>query len=335
VGAANFGSGMGTYLDLQSIGAIVVTYGEIDDPNMRYFNPAICWEGDKLRIALRSCNFAVRRLGSWYFRDGSAYSKTDVIYGDLDPDTLQFSKLTKLKLSKDSPIVTKLAGLEDVRLFMRKDGMHAIGFQSDRLTRSLHNESATLAEYLIKGDTLKYLRTLSKPYKDIVEKNWQPTDKPSTLFDFTYSISQVWKDGELIGDKYKGEIHGGSQLLEQQDGTYLSLVHEKIADRRYGNVYDKYVYITYLARHNKKGIVTHLSEPFRFGTNENIEFASSMVEYKGDLIISLGIRDCKYALVKIEKEKLVKLLKPIEEITQSNEVRLSPRELRRQRRNVV
>lgn len=297
-------------IDLQELGAELKIYGEIDDAAMRYFNPSLAYHERELFISIRSCNFAVERHGKWYLRDNSAYSKTDVHIGLLDVVSLEVYGLQKLKLSDDSPTRIKVAGLEDVRLFSRKDRLHAIGFESDRLTRSLHNQTAALAEYLIEdGGKLKYLRTLDKPEKNVVEKNWQPTDVISDQFDYTYSPTQVWKDGVVIGDKYTGEIHGGTQLLRQKDGTYLSLVHEKVSQPGYGRaVYDKYVYYTYLARHNEKGFITQLSKPFRFGTHENIEFASGMVECQGELLISLGIRDCKYAIARISKEKLTNLL---------------------------
>lgn len=306
---------MVSHVDLQEIGAQLIIYGEINDSAMRHFNPALAFDSNNLKIVIRSCNFAVHREGEWYFRDGNVYSKTDVLYGDIDPKTLEVSQLKKLRISDNSPTRIKVSGLEDVRLFNRKDGMHAIGFESDRLTRSLHNESATLAEYIIKDDELIYLRTLGKPDKNRVEKNWQPTDKQSKLFEFTYSPTQTWKSGKVSGDKYTGNIHGGSQLLSQDNGTYLSLVHEKKIDRRFSNpyqkinhhIYDKYVYYTYIAEHDKNGIITKLSKPFRFGTYENIEFASSMVEYDGKMLIALGIRDCKYAICRIEKQKLLDL----------------------------
>lgn len=310
-------------VDIQSLGADIRIYGEIDDSAMRWFNPSIAWhdgviadnewkKNGQLMIAIRSCNFAVERKGKWYLRDGSAYSKTDVIYGDLDPYTLQVSNLKKLKLSEDSPTCTKVAGLEDVRLFSRKDGMHAIGFESDRLTRSLHNNSASLAEYLIRGNELQYIRTLQKPKKEGVEKNWSPTNAPSKNFDFTYSDSQVWKDGEVIGTPTKTNIHGGSQLLKQKDGTYLSIVHDKVLDRLHNRpgVYDKFVYRHYLARHGKDGIITHLTKPFTFGTHENIEFAAGMVEHEGHFLISFGIRDCKYGIARVKKSVLVDKLEP-------------------------
>lgn len=310
------------FVDLQELGADTLIFGEIDDPVMRHINPCIAWEGKKLKIAIRSCNFKVERKGPWSFRDGNIYSKTDVLYGDIDPDTLEVTNLVKLKFSKNTPTRTKVAGLEDVRLFHRKDGMHAIGYESDRVTRSLHNASSAMAEYLIKGDELVYIRTLKKPVPEAVEKNWSPTDKPSSKFEFTYSDSQVWKDNKLIGMPSQTEIHGGSQLLKQSDGTYLSLVHEKKLDssvprqipadrytrtKRGANVYDKYIYYTYLAQHDEDGIITKLSRPFRFGTLENIEFASGMVEHKGDFLISFGIRDCKIAIARISKDKLMGL----------------------------
>lgn len=301
-------------IDLQELGAELKIYGEIDDPAMRWFNPSIAFHKGKLKIAIRSCNFMVERHGKWSFRDGSAYSRTDVIYGDLDPDTLQVSNLEKLTLSKDAPIQAQTAGVEDVRLFERKDGMHAIGFESDRLSRSLHNASAKLAEYLIKGKELKYLRTLEKPKSEGVEKNWSPTDIKSDDFDFTYSPTQVWKDGKVTGLEYKGDVHGGTQLLKQKDGTCLSIVHEKKLDttlvrnpRLGNNIYDKFIYYHYLAKHNKDGMIIEISKPFTFGTLERIEFAGGMVEHNGDFIISFGIRDCKYALCKISRDKLMEL----------------------------
>ena len=314
MGRANSRSSVVEAIDLQSLGAELRIYGEIDDPAMRHFNPSIAFHDGKLKIVIRSCNFAVERGGKWYFRDGSAYSKTDVLYGDLDPETLQVSNLEKLDLSKDSPKNTLIAGLEDVRLFSRKDGMHAIGFESDRVTRSLHNKSTALAEYIIKGNELKYMRTLKKPRIEGVEKNWMPPDVETPHFEFTYSPTQTWNKGYVLGEEYSGEIHGGSQLIEQPDGTYLSLVHEKMLDpnRPYSridrNVYDKYVYYTYLAQHNKQGVIIKQSRPFRFGTLENIEFASGMVEYNGDFLISVGIRDCKFAIVRVSKDKLVNIM---------------------------
>lgn len=315
MGATHSRSSLVEAVDLQSIGAELRIYGEIDDDTMRHINPSIAWHDGKLMIAIRSCNFAVERQGKWYFRDGSAYSRTDVLLGDLDPDTLEVNLYKeKLKLSKDSPTRILVSGLEDVRLYSRKDGLHAIGFESDRLTRSLHNESASLAEYIVKGNELIYLRTLDKPKKETVEKNWCPPDIATAAFDYTYSDTQVIKDGKLVGKPTRTQIHGGSQLLRQPNGTFLSLVHEKKPDpsfgySRFNAVYDKYTYCTYLARHDKQGIITELSKPFRFGTHENIEFAAGMVEHDGYLIMSLGIRDCKYALARIEKRILVDMLK--------------------------
>ena len=302
---------MNRYIDLQELGAELHIYGEIDDPAMRDINPSLEFDGDKLKIAIRHCNFKVEPRGAWSFRDGSAYSKTDVLYGDLDPESLAITNLKKLKIDPKAPKITLIAGLEDVRLFKRKDGMHAIGFESDRLSRSLHNASATLAEYLIdtKSCTLKYIRTLEKPSDKVVEKNWQPTNIESKEFDFTYSPTQVWKDGKVIGMDYNGNVHGGSQLIKQKDGTYLSLVHEKLLERTLNKprVYDKYLYITYLAKHASDGRIIQLSKPFRFGTLENIEFASGMVEYKDSFLITLGIRDCKFAVCRISKNKLMSL----------------------------
>ena len=293
-----------TFITLPELGADTFIKGELDSREMRDFNPSIDWHEGKLKIAIRRCNFAINPQGSFYFRDGSAYSRTDVMYGELDPDTLRVSGLKRLELI-GAPKHTQLCGLEDVRLFSRNFDMCVIGFESDRLTRSLHNASATMAEYVIRGDSLVYKRTLKKPSDKRVEKNWSPTDEPSKHFDFTYSDTQVWKDGKVIGTPTTTQIHGGTQLLKQKDG-YISIVHEKIRDRL-ARFYDCNTYVHYLAKHNDQGFIAQLSKPFRFGTNERIEFAAGMVDYKDDLIISFGIRDAKYGITRVNKAKMMEL----------------------------
>ena len=308
--AINTRSSLDTLLDVQSLGAELRIYGEVSDPSMRHFNPSIAWYGDKLKIAVRSCNFKVERNGKWSFRDGSAYSKTDVLYGNVHPDSLQVSNLRKLEFSDNTPMRTKVSGLEDVRILQRYDHMFAIGYESDRLTSHLHNKSSSLAEYRIEGNKLEYICTLQKPNEELVEKNWSPIEDSDNYY---YSPTQVWTYTGLLGEPYKGILHGGTQLLKQDDGTYLSIIHDKVLSpllNRPG-VYDKYVYRHFLARHDRNGFVIEMTQPLTFGTHENIEFAAGLVEYGSDFIISIGIRDCKYALVKINKSKLTDMLVPI------------------------
>lgn len=293
-------------VNLQDIGARLVIYGDINNDKMPYFNPSLAWDDDALAISIRSCNFTTIRHGKWTFLDDNIYSRTDVMYGYIDPDTLEIIKLEKLKLDSNTPIQTRIAGLEDVRLYKRGNRMHAIGFEVDRVTPCYYKKSG-MAVYIINNGKLHYQESLEKPNPDIVEKNWQPTDV-QTRFDFTYSPTQTYQGGQLWGTPYTGNIHGGTQLLRQEDDTYISLVHEKIEDKRFGNVYDKYVYITYLAVHDELGIITKRSKGFRFGTYENIEFASGMVQHGDDLLISLGIRDAKFAIARIKKSKLMELL---------------------------
>ena len=329
MGRAYSRSGVGEDLaDIQSLGGRLIIYGDINDPMMNYFNPSIEFIGGELKIAIRSCNFTTVRHSDWKFLDGGVYSKTDVVYGDVDPDTLGITNLHKLEL-ENAPVKTQIAGLEDVRLFPRKDGMHAIGFEVDRVTPVEYQKSG-MAEYLIKGKKLIYLRTLKKPNENIVEKNWMPANVASDSFEFTYSPTQVWTDGEVIGQAYDSEIHGGSQLIKQKDGSYLSIVHNKVRDPQYGMVYDRFVYITYLARHDENGLITELSKPFRFGTYENIEFASGMVEHGDDLIISLGVRDSKIALARIKKDILVDLLQPYNKLNDGTQDPLMVVKRRRQ-----
>jgi hypothetical protein len=284
---------------------------EHNDKEYPYYNPSIALDDrGRIRIAIRSCNFTLRSNGSWYLADGLPHAKTKVLYGFLDEERYDIYNLKELKYSQDSPKETgEISGLEDGRLFLRGKDMHIIGVQVD--TRDKITTPASIAEYSIndKTNTLEYIVTHKKPDHSRVEKNWGVTNVAAS-FDFNYSPTQVHSNGTVIGEEYKSDIHGGTQLIQQPDGTYLAVVHTRILNLMKRFTYDSNKYISMFARYSKEGFMIELSDPFHFGSGENIEFAAGMVEKKGKLIISLGIRDSYMGLAKIDKEAAVSMLKP-------------------------
>lgn len=307
----------GALLNIRDIGA-TVTVLQDNDQAWPYYNPSIAWdESGALRIAIRACNFTVRPEGGWYLTQGD-HAKTKVMYGYLDPNTLTITGLAEVLPSKDSPEAIHKCGLEDGRLFLRGKTMHIIGVQVD--TTQKHIIPASQAEFSIGkyGDNMEYIRTLKKPDENRVEKNWMPTDKETPAFDFQYSPTQTWKDGIVTGPDYDGNLHGGTQLLQQKDGTWLAIIHDvkhatfvrRPGERRRR----KRNYIHYLAEYSTAGQLQRLSRPFIFGTTavdfEGIEFAAGMVEHKGDLLVSFGIRDAKIGIARIPKAAAIKLLEP-------------------------
>lgn len=300
----------GGIYNLEKLGA-EITVLPYNDPEFPYYNPSIAWHNGKLKIVIRSCNYT--HVNGRVTLGRYEHAMTKNLYGTLDPKTMKIDKLTELKYSKDTPeVITGISGLEDARLFVRGKDMHFIGVEVDTADRQ--NTRAAMAEFVLRGDTLEYIRTLAKPDPTRHEKNWSPTDVPSDLFDFTYSPTQQWKNGKVVGDKYTGNIHGGTQLVWQPDRkTYLAVVHDikNVVDPTKSQSYwDSRKYLHYFAEIDAWGNLINLSAPFQFQGKMRIEFAAGLVEDGKDLLISFGIMDGQAAIARFNKEQALSMLKP-------------------------
>lgn len=269
-----------------------------NNPKKPYYNPSLCWHNGKLMISIRS---------STWTRDEHGYKATildslhtDVILGEVDPTTLEVSKLQTLKYVNPHPFVKNI-GLEDARLFVRDNEIHVVGTcmsKEDRCGETVH-----IAHGIIRGKELVFKGLLTKPHPERIEKNWAPPEKPNDKFDFIYSPTQTIKDGVLSGEpEYHGRVHGGSQVVEWEGG-YLSFVH-KI--HKLQHTWDGFFqYINYAMKYDENGIATHISQGFLLFADNNIEFVSGLVKMpSGKLLISLGVGDRYSALAEIDPDDL-------------------------------
>lgn len=300
-------------LNLAAVGARVTVLGDVNDPIYAYFNPSIAYDGNgKLRINIRACNFAVKPHGIWYLRGGAGHAHTKNLYGHIDPDTLEITDLKEVQYSENTPRdIADISGLEDARLFWRKDGMHFSGVKVD--TRTAYRYPAQQAEFVYdeKTNTLKYLGTMLAKSPARSEKNWLPADKPTTAFDYVYSPTEVYVKRAVEGEQYDGFIHGSSQLLWQpKTKTYLGVLHSKHYNAMIvgQGLYDTMIYVHYFAEYNAKGKLIRISEPFTFGLQDNIEFVAGAVEHKGKLLMSLGVGDGRMAFASLDKDKVIDML---------------------------
>jgi hypothetical protein len=216
--------------------------------------------------------------------------------GRLDPETLEVSDLKRIIPEGGThPCLQK--GVEDVRIYWRYDGLRGIGviFSEHGIT-----QGELTIDY--NAGTMRLMQDYGQPHKH-TEKNWSPASEPTEMFDFIYSQTQVIKYGKPRGAEiYKGEIHGGSQLLPYKDG-YISIAHRvspvtALTWRWYATV----------ARlHDINGKVTHISQFFDFGTGwrenlqESVEYVSGAIWTKSEqeLLLSLGVKDEKCGFVKV------------------------------------
>jgi hypothetical protein len=226
----------------------------------------------------------------------NAQEPSRLLVGSLDADTLAVTGLKLIVPEPGSPLFLQMHSTEDVRIFWRHDGLHGIGviFTMGGITQG---------EILIDYDngTYRLLHDYGQPHKH-TEKNWSPPSQFTEAFDFIYSQSEVIKYGKPRGELYKGEIHGGSQLLPYKDG-WISVAHR--VSPLVGLTWRWYVTVARL--HDYSGKVTHISQLFDFGTGwrenlqESVEYVSGAIWTKDqeELLLSLGVRDETCGFVRV------------------------------------
>lgn len=227
-----------------------------------------------------------------------------LMLGILDEKTLKVSGVKRIKPAKDSPNYLLEKEIEDVRIFWREDGLHGIGVSINEYDYS-EGTKITQIEILIDYEkaTYKLLKNYGIP-RNTTEKNWSPPIVPTDAFDFIYSPTEIFKDGQIIGKEYSGITHGGSQLLPYKDG-WIRIAHQVVPIRDLTHRW----YVSVAELLNKDGFVTHTSQFFDLCTGwrpqikESVEFISGMVWSKDkedeELLVSYGLRDETAAFVRI------------------------------------
>lgn len=267
-----------------------------------HYNPGMARDDrGNLWISVRSCTFPDKPKEEDGLKHPMHY-QNHLNVGLLDEKTL---KVTEMKeVMPEEGYSGFQWGIEDVRLFWREDGLHGIGV----ILPVLNGEYKTCqAEILIdhKKGTYKLVKNYGQPFGH-PEKNWMPPEKPARLFDFIYSPTQIVLDGQVIGPEHPLDIHGGTPLVDYEDG-YLSIGHIVTG------VKGKRTYAQVACKWDKRGALTHISQFFhldagwRVKLQESIEFVSSAVWIKGkegeELLIGLGIKDELTGVARIPVDK--------------------------------
>lgn len=193
-------------------------------------------------------------------------------------------------------------GIEDVRLFWRKDGLHGIGVI---IPLEGSNLKLRQAEILIdyEAGTYTLVKDHGRPFGH-AEKNWAPTETANPNFDFVYSPTQIVKDGKVIGEDNDLFIHNGTPLIPYENG-YLSIGHAVCAvlgERTYAQIALKFDEFGKLIGHSQ---FFHFNVGWREQLEETIEFASGLIwEDEQTLLVGLGVKDELLGLCRIPINKL-------------------------------
>lgn len=265
------------------------------------YNPGLARDPNgTVWISIRSC---VTNLELFKNMEHPNHYRNFLHVGILDEKSLKISKLKEIK--PEAEYEGFQWGIEDIRLFWRKDGLHGIGviIPIDGGQYKLRQ-----AEILIdhKAGTYKYIKDHGRPFGH-AEKNWAPTEHPNSAFDFIYSPTQIVKDGKVIGENNDLFIHNGTPLIHFKDG-YISIGHAVCAvlgERTYAQIALRWSASGELIEHSQ---FFHFNVGWREQLRETIEFASGLLWSEGkegeELLIGLGVKDEVAGIAKVPIKKL-------------------------------
>lgn len=280
---------------------VPVTLLNIDTGREVDYNPGLARDPDgNTWISIRSCNHNDSKK---HGLEHPVHYQNYLYVGLLDEDTMKVTKLKEVVPEKEYEGFQW--GIEDVRLYWRKDGLHGIGVI---LPVESNSYKVRQAEILInhKAGTYKLLKDLGRPFGHI-EKNWSPPEAPTDKFDYIYSPTQIVKDGEVFGEHNEIFIHNGTPLIPYEDG-YLSIGHVVVSvngERTYAQIGLNWDSDGKLRAHSQ---FFHFNVGWREQLKETIEFASGLLWSKGkegsELLVGFGVKDELVGIAKVPVEKL-------------------------------
>lgn len=283
--------------EIHNIGVPVTILPNYTDKEVEY-NPGLCYDPQgNLWISLRACTTDYKKISGL---EHPVHYMNHLYVGILEKKALNIINLKEVKPEAEYPGFQW--DIEDIRLFWRDDGLHAIGVI---LPIRNGNYRTCQAEVLIdyqKG-TYKLIKDYGQP-KGQMEKNWSPPETATPKFDFAYSLSEIVKDGKVYGSDNHLAVHNGTKLLPYKDG-YIQLCHIVCGvggERTYAHV---------AVLRDQNGYGTHISQLFHFNVGwrerlqETIEFASDMVWSGDELLVGLGVKDEATGFARIPVSKFI------------------------------
>jgi hypothetical protein len=307
---------MEQYPTIDDLGGSIIDLRRLikpDDKKWSATNPCIAKGKKGFSIAIRSSNYVITPDGAYTVTTANETIKSQFWFADLDKE-FKLKNLRMIDVSGlDVPIVR---GLEDPKLFWAGDHWKFTAVMMEthtpvaRMVVGDLDKKATKVLSIEKFEGIDYKRP---------EKNWMVPPTPNENFDFIYGPNAVVKNGVLstylTDNKEISALRGNTNLLDLQDGTYLSVVHRMFGKtsntfsrQTFGTVHShERNYVHYFARYNQLGHILSLSKGFNF-YQPGVEFAAGIVSYEKDFVISYGSKDVSSHLAFLSQDKVLKSL---------------------------
>lgn len=289
-----------------------------DDKEWSCFNASIGYSPKKgYAVAFRSSNYVILPHGELHVTSGGKI-RNKMFFAEITED-FELKNFREIEVPEN--IIQTPRGIEDPRLFWRGNNWH--------IAAVMMEEHTPVARFCVCKLDAKAKKVISVEIYDGVranrpEKNWLVPDlNKNKNFDFIYGPNAIVKGDKVIftmseNHKISG-LRGNSHLLEQEDGTYLAVMHKlwitksKGYSEKYFGVVDWVLknYGHYFVRFDNSGTLIEMSDAFQF-MSPGIEFVGGMVEMNGNLVISFGKEDVSSHLSIVPKSLVLKMLKPVE-----------------------
>lgn len=292
-------------------------FSETNNKEWSCYNPSIGFAPKKgYAIAFRSANYTILPHGELYVTNGGKI-RNRIFFAETDKN-LSLKNFRQIPMPDSMPFPR---GIEDPRLFWRDGHWMIAGVVME--------EHTPVARFCVcKLDTKATKIIDVKIYKgvrpDKPEKNWMvPSIRPSEHFDFIYGPMAVVKGNRVLTEFSDNELtagfRGNSHLLEQDDGTYIAVMHKLWISRSRGyspNTFGMVDFVIknyghYFVRFDRFGSIVESSSAFQF-MGPGIEFVGGLVEMDKNFVISFGRDDVSSHAAVIEKEIVFRMMKPIE-----------------------
>ena len=292
-------------------------------------NASILFSEGKLRMILRNVEYTMHQCEgeqlyqscfegplSYYHKDDDLKLRTTNFYCELNQNTLEIEKYHRIDTSKlDVTPIWTFIGLEDARLVFWDSKYYGCGVRRDTTTNG--QGRMEFSELQINDDSVLEInrnRIEVPDTESYCEKNWMPIkNKPFHFIKWTnptevvkVDLSANISEQVFLSDKFipmKNGLRGGSQLIEWDDNTYLSILHECFFTPENFNGYKDADYFHRFIIWNSDWSIKYISEEFNFLATK-IEFCIGLEQINDDIFIVFGFQDNACYALKLKKHSL-------------------------------
>jgi glycosyltransferase involved in cell wall biosynthesis len=286
-------------------------------PHFQPCNPAVLRSPSGYLVNCRAVNFEQRHL-RYRIRDGGPVYRTCNVLLDLDE---AFRVVREQPVTIDEPPlrVSRIQGLEDVRLIRWRDRLLAICATADRHPSGHVHQS--LCELDASGRVISH-EPLVGSLDGRTQKNWLPFEGPSGELQAIYGYAPLtilticprtgrYEVACQIESPVRSEDWRGSAppiAWPGPDGTRrLVLIHQAVDRRGYDGRWER-VYLHRFVEYDESFALQRASRPFVFG-HQGVEYSCGMTldHARSALIVAIAIEDgqawlCRVPVARVEAE---------------------------------